>query len=73
MAWFQDPNNRPQSAVDMAAALRRCKDAGQWSPEQARAWWAEYGARDRVDDHSAVTHPDSLLEPTVEVDLAERT
>ena len=38
----KDPADRPQSAGHLASLLRACK-CGQWSDEDARLWWEEYG------------------------------
>jgi serine/threonine protein kinase len=36
----KDVAARPQSAGELAEALRRCADAGSWSEQQAEAWWS---------------------------------
>lgn len=41
----KDPGDRPPSAEDVRARLLACADAGRWSDADARAWWAEHGAR----------------------------
>jgi CHASE1-domain containing sensor protein len=37
----KDPNDRPASAVEMRAALLACEAAGQWTAQDAFAWWAD--------------------------------
>jgi serine/threonine-protein kinase len=37
----KDASARPQSAQAMAEALRRCRDAGGWTEEQAEHWWRD--------------------------------
>jgi len=39
----KDPARRPPSASDAAAGLERCGLAGDWTQEEARAWWAAKG------------------------------
>jgi hypothetical protein len=39
----KSPGARPRSARALRAALRRCADAGSWTDDHARAWWAEHG------------------------------
>ncbi|HTE55190.1 MAG TPA: serine/threonine-protein kinase [Kofleriaceae bacterium] len=38
------PEDRPQSADDLVAALDRLDDVAPWTPADARAWWAGRGA-----------------------------
>ena len=33
---------RPQTARDLAMLIGRCVDAGQWSVEEADAWWGRH-------------------------------
>ena len=40
----KDPAARPASARALRDALHACADAGGWSEDEARAWWAEHGA-----------------------------
>jgi tRNA A-37 threonylcarbamoyl transferase component Bud32 len=44
----KNPSERPASAGALAEMLRAC-DAGQWSPEDARLWWEEYGESARAE------------------------
>jgi len=40
----KDPARRPQSADELAAALRATGLAAAWTQERARAWWDRHGA-----------------------------
>jgi serine/threonine-protein kinase len=37
----KDPNERPQTAAELAAALRACAAAGRWTLADAERWWSE--------------------------------
>lgn len=37
----KDPQQRYQSATELAAALEACRDAANWSRDHARRWWLE--------------------------------
>lgn len=37
--------DRPQSAEELRSALLACADAGRWTEDDARAWWAEWRER----------------------------
>lgn len=37
------PDDRYQSAQELADALADCEAFGKWTPERARKWWAEKG------------------------------
>jgi serine/threonine-protein kinase len=37
----KDPSQRPQTAAELAAALRACQAAGSWSPADAERWWSD--------------------------------
>ena len=39
----KDPARRPASASEAAARLERCGLAGEWTPDEARAWWVAKG------------------------------
>jgi serine/threonine-protein kinase len=39
----KDPARRPPSASEAAARLARCGLAGEWTPDEARDWWATKG------------------------------
>ncbi|MEM9701201.1 MAG: serine/threonine-protein kinase, partial [Planctomycetota bacterium] len=38
----KNPANRPQTARELAALLRRCPEADGWSVEQGEAWWSRH-------------------------------
>jgi len=66
----KDPARRPPSAEEAAARLERCGLSGQWTPEQARAWWVAKGralaAVRRVDaTPSALTRSRPVVERAV--------
>jgi len=37
----KNPDDRYQSAADLAAAIEDCNDYGRWTRDAARAWWQE--------------------------------
>jgi serine/threonine-protein kinase len=39
----KDPARRPASASEAAACLEQCGLAGEWNPDEARAWWVAKG------------------------------
>jgi len=39
----KDPGERPQTAAELAEALRNCDAGGSWSTADAERWWAEVG------------------------------
>jgi serine/threonine protein kinase len=41
----KDPNNRPQTAKELAARLRAVRLAEGWSEDRARRWWLTHGVR----------------------------
>jgi hypothetical protein len=41
----KDPGQRPTSALVLRKHLHECADAGDWTPEQAAAWWKGWFAR----------------------------
>lgn len=65
----KDPEDRPANALALQEALRDCEDFGEWSENDALAWWQSHRealAARREDE--ALTGPDHLLE----VGLGER-
>ena len=38
----KDPNDRPQSAKELARRLEHVDGVEEWTEEQARAWWAKH-------------------------------
>ena len=41
----KDPNNRPQSTLELIAALRTVPLRESWTEERARHWWLANGSR----------------------------
>jgi serine/threonine-protein kinase len=37
----KSPDDRYQSAAELASALEDCDDYGRWTRDDARAWWQE--------------------------------
>ena len=62
----KDPANRPRTAMVVHDALAESDAATEWSPEDARRWWASYRP-----DGPATTVNQSDVE-TIAVDLAAR-
>lgn len=38
----KNPDDRYQTAEELAAALAACESAGTWTTEEAKAWWAKH-------------------------------
>lgn len=68
----KNPARRPQSAAELATALRGCKAFGQWSTEQSLDWWQRYEVCESDSQKIAATATEDKLELTVEIDLTER-
>jgi hypothetical protein len=64
----KDPAERPQTAADALERLQACDAARAWTPQAARAWWAENGERLRA-HHASHT---SSAASTIAVDLQRR-
>jgi serine/threonine-protein kinase len=39
----KDPDDRPQSAIELRRALAACDGLGPWRQSQAQQWWREHG------------------------------
>ena len=65
----KNPEDRPQSATELRAALQRCAGIGEWTEQDARTWWAQHG-----EGISASRDRDSTMASglTVDIDLARR-
>ena len=51
----KDPNERPASAAELAAMLR-ASNCGEWSAQDAKAWWNEFGEAVKSEVASDQTH-----------------
>ena len=49
----KNPDDRYQSAAELAAALEDCDDYGRWTRDHARDWWEQL-------ESQAVTNADEL-------------
>jgi serine/threonine-protein kinase len=50
----KSPDDRYQSAAELAQALDECEDAGRWTRDQARAWWYRNGSGQPAADEMAM-------------------
>lgn len=66
---YKPRDERPQSAAELQRALARCKSIGEWSEEDARAWWATHGGTIETSRDIASATVSGL---TVDIDLARR-
>ena len=57
------PSARPHSARELADALTRCADADRWDEDEARRWWAEWGASPFSQPPPSVPSVPSLTSP----------
>ena len=62
----KDPSKRPQSALELQQALESCADAGTWSPDDARRWWAAHG-------ESAPSASPTAFGRTIDIELTSRS
>ena len=58
----KDPEKRPSSAHDLAAAILVCDDVGEWGEREALAWWAAHPAASarRPEASAAASSPSYL-------------
>jgi len=54
----KDPAARPASARDLDDALAGCRNAADWTRQQADEWWRQYAAA-QIDKTVVSTHPPS--------------
>ena len=65
----KDPARRPQSALELAQALRDC-DAGEWAEAEAREWWDRHGELlGAIREGSPRTGRSAPELPTLSIDL----
>lgn len=67
----KDPKDRPADAVALMHELEACKDAGGWTPAEAKAWWEEIGDAQVQDELVSGERPD-VSESMMQVDLKGR-
>ncbi len=65
----KEASERPQSASELLARARSCTSWGEWSDDEAGAWWRENGERLRALRQGKVASAHSM---SVTVDLAGR-
>ncbi len=68
----KDPDQRPQTAGDLAQALERCRTAGSWTQATARAWWAQHSTEVKRADETQQRVTASAQTATVMVDYDKR-
>jgi serine/threonine-protein kinase len=66
----KSPSTRPASAGELRTALNACADAGSWTEDQARVWWAEHGAT--LGNHRPKQATPTAGATTLSVDLVRR-
>ncbi len=64
----KDPAKRPQDAAALSDLLAGCEAAGDWTQDEARAWWQEYGAGITGDSLGEDAVPMSRTELLVDLD-----
>jgi serine/threonine-protein kinase len=63
------PADRPQSAKEVQVALRSCSDVGQWTDDDAHAWWERHGPAVRALQDRVKAAVSGL---TMDIDLLRR-
>jgi eukaryotic-like serine/threonine-protein kinase len=58
----KSPDERPQSADEVAAALEKIPSPESWTPSRARRWWQEHGVVRVSSDEPTVAVEASLVE-----------
>ncbi len=66
LCFAKEASQRPQSARDLQARLRDCKEVGAWD---GAWWWEEYGEATQLRREQASQKSDGL---TLDIELAER-
>lgn len=60
----KDPDDRPESAAELARMLEGCQDAGVWDQRAAKRWWAEV-FRGWQRQSTILTGKDSILQTVI--------
>jgi serine/threonine protein kinase len=66
----KSPDDRPQSAAELARLLAACGDAGDWTQAHARHWWEAHGPKEKPPTSDESTLVKKTL--SVVVDVAAR-
>ena len=65
----RDPSARPQSMQDILDALEACRASGDWTPADARSWWARHPNLLKGQREETLDEDDA---PTINVDVQGR-
>ena len=68
----KEPSNRPQSAQALVAILRSSSAYQTWTDSQAAEWWKEFQKR-RASRPSPDSQATAISEPTLQIQLDQRT
>jgi serine/threonine protein kinase len=66
-----DPDQRPQSALELRALLLASPHAADWPVEQQTAWWVQYNSQLAVSDEATAIQESTPL-PNVNIDFESR-
>ncbi|MEJ2274042.1 MAG: serine/threonine protein kinase [Woeseiaceae bacterium] len=64
----KDPARRPQNAAALTGMLEACDAAGEWTQDDARAWWQEFGPGITGDSFGQDAVPMTQTEMVVDLD-----
>jgi serine/threonine protein kinase len=68
----KDPELRPRSSRQLADMLGACAAAGEWTEEQARAWWVEHAEEIRTETEESGKSMPTGQTATIAVDPHDR-
>jgi len=66
----RDPEQRPQSALELRDCFRASPHAADYTPEARAIWWAEFHGQEQSSVEARTTTPSAI--PTVKIDFASR-
>ena len=69
----KQPDRRPSSAHELNVGLRKCRAAQSWTEEERRAWWKQFRTTPAISAASSAPTTSSILEPTLQINLDNRT